>query len=441
MIQRILRLSLLLLLATMIGTSCNEVRNITQNIIYKSERERYVAALNNSPLAEKVMTKAWFAAGKKALRDSLEANTPLREKFYFRREQTQAVSYQIDLQEGEIATFRLTKNPTAAQVFMDLHYVFPLTRETELVTSADTSQVIQFEVDETGMYLLRLQPELLVDVAVDFSIIISPVLSFPVEGRGNPDIGSRWGAPRDGGRRKHKGIDIFAPRGTPLLAATDGVISSVRNRGLGGKQVWLQDLSRQQSLYYAHLDSQMVQQGQRVQVGDTIGTVGNTGNARTTPPHLHFGIYQWQGGAIDPEPFVAKQSTQLPTVKVKTAQIGKLARTNQRIQVRQRPSTKGQLLTTLDRYAAIQVLGGIKNWYRVQLFDGTQGYVYQSAIIDLERKIRTITVKEEQEILAQPRLTATPVEQIEAGRKVEILGEVDGFLLLKTGNGWGWLAS
>ena len=439
MIQQKFRLLCWLLVLMIVGTGCNEVKNLTQSIIYKSERERYETALNKYPFAEKPMTQEWMAAGENALKDSLEANTPLREKIYFRRDQTRAVSYQIDLQEGEIATFRMNKNPSTTQVFMDLHYVFPLTRETELVTAADTTNTIQFEVDETGTYLIRLQPELLVDIAVDFSIIISPVLSFPVEGRSNSDIGSRWGAPRDGGRRKHKGIDIFAPRGTPLLAATDGVISSVRNRGLGGKQVWLQDLSRQQSLYYAHLDSQMVRQGQRVQVGDTLGTVGNTGNARFTPPHLHFGIYKWQGGAIDPEPFVYQQSTDLPAINVKEEKFGQLARTNQRIQLRSRPTAKGKLLQTLPRHLAIQVVGGIKNWYRVQLLDGTQGYVYQTAVSDLDRSIRNFTLKSEQELLARPSADAPPVGGLAVGDKIAVLAEVGDFLLLKSANGWGWL--
>jgi murein DD-endopeptidase MepM/ murein hydrolase activator NlpD len=52
------------------------------------------------------------------------------------------------------------------------------------------------------------------------------------------------------------------------------------------------DQKRRHSYYFAHLDSQYVRAGQRVKQGDTLGTVGNTGNARFTPAHLHFGIYQ-----------------------------------------------------------------------------------------------------------------------------------------------------
>ena len=59
-----------------------------------------------------------------------------------------------------------------------------------------------------------------------------------------------------------------------------------------------------QHLYYAHLDRQLVQPGQHVRPGDTLGLVGNTGNARTTVPHLHFGIYQSGRGAVDPWPYL-----------------------------------------------------------------------------------------------------------------------------------------
>lgn len=422
-------------------TNCTEVKNITQKIINKTERERYESALENSPLGKTAMAQEWLRMGRKALRDSVNLNTPFREKFYFRRDKIEAISYRISLQEGEIATFKIKKsNRDKAQVFMDLHYVFPLTKETEQIEVTDSTQQIQYEVEETGEYLLRLQPELLVDCAVEFSVIISPVLSFPVQGHGNSDIGSRWGAPRDGGRRKHKGIDIFAPRGTPLLAATNGVISSVRNRGLGGKQVWLQDVERGQSLYYAHLDSQMVTKGQRVVIGDTLGTVGNTGNARNTPPHLHFGIYKWQGGAVDPEPFVALQSTDLPKITADEKLLNTYARTTTNAQFRTAATTKADLIQNVSRHTALQVLGATGNWYRVQLFDGTQGYIYRTLITDLQRSIQRMNIAEKVFVKAAPRLMAAEIGEIEEGSRVEVFAKTGGFVLVRFGeDDLGWL--
>ncbi len=130
-------------------------------------------------------------------------------------------------------------------------------------------------------------------------------LLFPVAGKSN--VGSFWGASRDGGKRKHEGIDIFAKKGTPVVAITDGVITTVANMPIGGKTVWLQCDGKSYTAYYAHLDKQYVHVGQVVKKGQVLGTVGNTGNARTTPSHLHFGLYTSRG-AINPYPIVKNAS-------------------------------------------------------------------------------------------------------------------------------------
>ena len=127
-------------------------------------------------------------------------------------------------------------------------------------------------------------------------------LAFPVAGE-RSHIGSFWGDRRSGGKRKHEGIDIFAKKGTDVVAVCDGSIVSVGNSGIGGKTVWLRADDYSWSAYYAHLDSQAVYAGQAIKKGTVIGTVGNTGNARYTPSHLHFGIYTFSG-AVDPLPYV-----------------------------------------------------------------------------------------------------------------------------------------
>jgi hypothetical protein len=127
-------------------------------------------------------------------------------------------------------------------------------------------------------------------------------LVFPVSGA-RSNIGSFFGDSRSGGKRKHEGIDIFAKKGTPVVAVCDGYITAVENGGLGGKTVWLRSEDGEWSAYYAHLDIQKVSTGQFVQQGDILGTVGNTGNAKYTPSHLHFGIYTYSG-AINPLPYV-----------------------------------------------------------------------------------------------------------------------------------------
>jgi murein DD-endopeptidase MepM/ murein hydrolase activator NlpD len=144
---------------------------------------------------------------------------------------------------------------------------------------------------------------------------VSKSLAFPVAGKKN-NIGSFWGARRDGGRRKHQGIDIFARKGTPVVAISDGVITTKDHTPIGGKTLWLKSANHNWTAYYAHLDKQKVKEGQYVRKGQVIGTVGNTGNARTTPSHLHFGIYTARG-PVNPLPYV-KNSPRVLTQKTVT---------------------------------------------------------------------------------------------------------------------------
>ncbi|MEQ9022655.1 MAG: M23 family metallopeptidase, partial [Pseudomonadales bacterium] len=148
-----------------------------------------------------------------------------------------------------------------------------------------------------------------------------PTLDFPVAGKDKRAIQSVFGDPRDGGRREHHGVDIFASRHTPILAPTKAEVRFVGVRGLGGKVVWLFDRERGTNLYFAHLQEQKVKRYQMVNPGDTIGTVGNTGNARYTPPHLHFGIYR--NGPIDPYAFIVPEYARPKPIIPDTILLGK----------------------------------------------------------------------------------------------------------------------
>lgn len=128
-------------------------------------------------------------------------------------------------------------------------------------------------------------------------------LPVPVQGVRASRIADTWGGIRSGGRR-HEGVDIFAPRGTPVRSSSDALVLAVRDRGLGGKQVWTLGPGGERH-YYAHLDSWAdgLQRLDRLRAGDPIGQVGDTGNARGNPPHLHYGIYGING-ARNPHPLL-----------------------------------------------------------------------------------------------------------------------------------------
>jgi murein DD-endopeptidase MepM/ murein hydrolase activator NlpD len=157
-------------------------------------------------------------------------------------------------------------------------------------------------------------------LALDVAQRVEASLLFPVQGLTGRAVQSGFGAARDRGRRRHEGIDIFAARGTPVVAAADGWVTRQTSNRLGGNVVWLWAPSVRASLYYAHLDSQAVQPGERVEAGDVLGYVGNTGNARGTAPHLHFGVYATLEGAVDPYPFVVDPVMQRRRAETRTRQ-------------------------------------------------------------------------------------------------------------------------
>jgi murein DD-endopeptidase MepM/ murein hydrolase activator NlpD len=118
------------------------------------------------------------------------------------------------------------------------------------------------------------------------------------------ELRNSWGDPR--GRRRHKGIDIMAPRHTPIRAVTEGVVETKGMRGLGGQVVTVVGPGGYRH-YYAHLEDFGPQAvGDWVEAGEIIGTVGTSGNAAVSPPHLHYGIYTAGWRAINPYPFLQK---------------------------------------------------------------------------------------------------------------------------------------
>lgn len=111
-----------------------------------------------------------------------------------------------------------------------------------------------------------------------------------------------FGDPRPGGK-KHEGDDIFAPRGVPVIANESGVLSHLQGAITGNGYYLRGDDGT--VFYGAHLDSYAAAPG-RVTVGTVIGRVGNTGDAATTPTHLHFEIKPGGGAPVDPWPVLSR---------------------------------------------------------------------------------------------------------------------------------------
>jgi murein DD-endopeptidase MepM/ murein hydrolase activator NlpD len=250
----------------------------------------------------------WLAAAERALLEPEAISLPFR-KLGEQAANAAAIGYSFSVPVGRRISVKVAGDGAGSGVFVDLFS--GSSRKRERVAGAlpgSVSEPIIIDVVEGGEYVMRVQPPLGSAASFDVEIESSPLLAFPVEGVDGRAIWSGFGAERDGGRRAHRGVDIFAARGTPVLAATDGWVTRVETTKVGGKVVWMQPLFGNMRVYYAHLEEQWVAPGEFVVAGQRLGSVGNTGNAITTPPHLHFGVYVRRagrrGGAQDPAEFL-----------------------------------------------------------------------------------------------------------------------------------------
>jgi murein DD-endopeptidase MepM/ murein hydrolase activator NlpD len=250
----------------------------------------------------------WLAAADRALAQPVRIELPYA-KAGERARSDAALGYAFTVPVGRRVSVKLTRPEGGGELFVDLFRATPFRHERVGGTlPGSATEPFTIEVIEGGDYVLRVQPRLAAAESYDLAIEAGALLAFPVRGVNTSAIWSGFGAERDGGRRAHRGVDIFAARGTPVLAATDGWVTRVETTRVGGNVIWMQPLFGNMRVYYAHLHEQWVKPGDFVTAGQPLGAVGNTGNAVTTPPHLHFGVYVRQagrrGGAQDPAEFL-----------------------------------------------------------------------------------------------------------------------------------------
>lgn len=137
-------------------------------------------------------------------------------------------------------------------------------------------------------------------------------LLVPVAGIGADQLADTFGQAR-GNERRHQALDILAPRGTPVLAASDGKLVKLFNSKPGGLTLYQFDPEQKVAYYYAHLDRYAtgLDEGRELKRGEVIGYVGSTGNADPATPHLHFAVFElgpeknwWEGTAVNPYPLL-----------------------------------------------------------------------------------------------------------------------------------------
>lgn len=402
--------------------------------------ERYAFRLQEAGLDAAALGRLWERAADRALREAPRVEAPFRETGFLESARPDAVGYRFAAQAGQRLTFEIRLEPaTNAELFLDLFRAPADTGAAPVrVASADSGALrLVHEPARDGTYIIRVQPELLRGGRYTLTATRAPTLAFPVHGVDPSAVRSYFGDPRDGGRREHHGIDIFARRGTPVIAATSGVVRSVRTTPLGGRVVWLRDAQRGQSLYYAHLEVQLVARGERVEPGDTVGLVGNSGNARTTPPHLHFGIYRRGVGPMDPMPAVRPLPVDPPPLfAADPGTVRRVAADDLRL--RAGPDPMAPELGRLDREVPVQVLAVAGGWLRVELPDGRRGFL-AGRLTEPASPIRTASVDSAAPLRELPSAESAEVSRLAPGDRVDVLGRVDDHLYVRAGDRAAWL--
>jgi len=405
-----------------------------------SAHERYSRGLERAGLEKTALAKDWLAAAQSSIRQPLTVALPFREAGYFASSEARAVGYAVRLRDGQRLSVVAETNGTPYTIFLDLYrQTGDTANPLDLVASTDTTNApatarLAHEARRDGVYVLRVQPELLRSGGFTVTASTEPSLAFPVSGKDSKAVQSFFGADRDAGARRHHGIDIFAPRGTPVLAAARGVVRSISPNNLGGNVVWLSDYQRGQTLYYAHLDRHNVTAGQNVEIGDTLGFVGNTGNARSTPPHLHFGVYRRGQGPLDPYPFVYRSAARPPSITADTTALGTLARSRAKAPLVASTDRDPPTLATVSAATPLQIDAAAGAWYRVRLPDGTAGYIASRFVEPSRRAVRQAAVASGTPLRDGPSAEAGIIGTATGGA-LPVIGEFADYALVDAGEG------
>ena len=443
--SRSIRAALLLVGVLLVG-SCGVEELVLEPFRGETPHERYAERLERADLVETALGRDWKRAAAEALTAPLRADPPMIEEGWLPVEDPSALGYRVEMQRGQRLRVRLDlEEDEDARVFID---VFRVRGDAELedpslltVAWADSlAREVTYDARTTSTFLVRVQPELLRGGAYRLTMELGASLAFPVEGRDASAIRSFFGAPRDGGAREHHGVDIFAPRGTPVLAASEGRVTRVQTTPIGGHVVWVRSEEHGHSEYYAHLDLQLVESGARVSPGDTLGLVGNTGNAVTTPPHLHFGIYS--RGPVDPLPFLRNPSTPPATPRFARERLHEPARLSaDGGTIRAGPFSGSEVVEAGEPFLPVHVLAGAADWVRVRLPDRRHGYVHAERIEPVETPVQSIVGGSDDVLRRAPGESAPGIRVVPANHEIAVLGQYGEWSWVRPSDGArpGWI--
>lgn len=401
----------------------------------RTPHERYQDKLVNAGLRQTALGTQWFAAADNSLRSPLGIALPYQETGYFAAERPEAAGFVFACRRGEKLTVTLTQKPSGFRMFIDLWQYNQDSSRRYLQSADSVDNGLAQEIEKDGNYLLRLQPELLGSGEYTLSVTTVPSLAFPVPAGARPRVGSVWGDDRDRGVRRHEGIDIFAPLRTAAVAAANGQVTRVTENKLGGKVVFMRPAGRDYVLYYAHLDTQLAYDGQQVKAGDTLGLIGNTGNARTTPPHLHFGIYT-NGGAINPLPFVEAARQWPGKITASIEALNRYAHNNRSAAI-YTAASRSAASRTLPPFTLLRVHAATANWYKVSTADGGFGFISSDNVS--VASYRRLALQPGKPVYDMPDTTAPIKRRLAAGTTAPVYGAFNKFYFVKTDDTEGWV--
>ena len=368
------------LILLMVGSACAQEEIVPEPYRPSSAWDAYRHGLHQAGLTSTALVRDWVAVAASVAKDPVRLQLPYRERGAFDARAAHASGYRFAALRGQrIEVVVGLEVDTPVRVFLDLFRIEGDAEPLHVASAPATETRLAFEPRRDAEYLVRLQPELLRGGEFELEMCLVASLEFPVQEHDVTDIKSAFGASRDAGRRSHHGVDIFARRGTPALATSRAYVRRVGEQRLGGNVVWLHDRERDLNLYYAHLDSQAVEEGSWVGSGDVVGYVGNSGNARTTPPHLHFAIYS--NGPIDPMNFLRQPRSDPTAVSADASRLGSWGITKpDETSLHERPSRGSETLRRLDAGTPLRIWAATGSYYRVALADGTLGFLRDSLI-------------------------------------------------------------
>jgi len=405
-----------------------------------SPHELYQRKLVSAGLDKTAIGGEWINLASGILQKPLTINIPYKETGYFSAENANAAAYRFNAIKGEKIQVSIMKKPAEAAVIYTDIWLEPTGGTIKLLASADTlGNNIALDIEETGNYIIRLQPELLRSAEYTLEITSGPSLGFPTK-TGRNNIQSFWGDGRDDNHRKHEGVDIFGKFRSPVVATNDGTVTRVNENNLGGKVVWFRPKGKDYTLYYAHLDEQAAKEGQEVLAGDTIGFMGNTGNAKTTLPHLHFGIYTFSG-AVDPLPFINPVIKQATKITAPVSNLNKTFRTTSKVTLRAASDNKSTGIAQIAPGTVVKINSATASWYKVELPNGEKGFLKTTEITQASKALRKLGITTSNtSVYDKPDSLAAVKSKLSAGDKVDLLGNFGNYSLISTNSSTsGWI--